>query len=56
MIYIRIHTKSGNTIATGFNGTIQEAQDYYHNQSHITEDDLTGKETKDPYTTVELLE
>jgi hypothetical protein len=55
MIYIKIHTQSGNTIATGFNGTLQEAKEYYHGQSHISEDYLTGKETIDPYTNVELI-
>lgn len=55
MIYIQINTKSGNIVYTGFNGTLQEAQNYYKGQSLVTEDDITGKETIDPYTTVALI-
>jgi hypothetical protein len=57
-IVIKVTTKSGNFWTTSFNGTIETATDYFLNRLkwYITEDDLTGKETRDRIISVHLVQ
>ena len=57
----KVTTKSGNHFVTGFNGSFQEARDYYlgadgKGRTYVAEEnEFDGTETRDTYSKVEAL-
>lgn len=54
-ISVKVNLANGDSFSTRINATFEEAQEYYKNMIYTTENDVTGKETKVPVTSVELI-
>lgn len=54
-ITVKVTCASGNAWITQMNATPEQARAYYYGFVYVTENEMTGQETKDPVVSCELL-